>query len=269
MRQAKANGRDRYEFLDQDLRVEAERRLRLSSSIREGLHDDEFTPWFQPIVALATGDVVGHEALVRWIRSDGRPVEAWQFLPVAERGHLIGDIDLVVLHKTIEVLSGDPDSSRFIAVNVSAESLRRGDYDTQVLRALESWGVPPERLHLEVTETALLDITPNIRTSVDTLANAGLKWYVDDFGTGYSSISHLRDLPIAGLKLDQTFTAGIAAGDETCVRLADGLIGLADGLGLDTVAEGIETHVEERVLAGQGWSHGQGWLYGRPAPRRA
>jgi len=98
------------------------------------------------------------------------------------------------------------------------------------------------------------------------LADAGVSWYVDDFGTGYSSIAHLRDLPIAGLKLDLSFTAGLGSGDLTTERLAQGLAGLADGLGLDTVAEGVETQAQAAILRAQGWRHGQGWLYGRPAP---
>ena len=98
------------------------------------------------------------------------------------------------------------------------------------------------------------------------LAGLGATWYVDDFGTGYSSISHLRDLPVGGLKLDGSFTAGIRAADGTCIKLAQGLIGLAEGLGLDTVAEGIETEFEAGALLGQGWHQGQGWLFGKPEP---
>jgi sensor c-di-GMP phosphodiesterase-like protein len=101
---------------------------------------------------------------------------------------------------------------------------------------------------------------------VERLADVGVRWYVDDFGTGYSSIAHLRDLPVAGLKLDRSFTVGIGEGDPTCIRLAQALAGLADGLGLDTVAEGIETEEEEAYLSAQGWRHGQGWLYGKAAP---
>jgi sensor c-di-GMP phosphodiesterase-like protein len=99
------------------------------------------------------------------------------------------------------------------------------------------------------------------------IAETGATWYVDDFGMGFSSISHLRDLPVRGLKLDRSFTAGIRNGDRTCIKLAQGLIGLADGLGLDTVAEGIETEFEAGALLGQGWHFGQGWLFGRAAPR--
>ncbi len=98
------------------------------------------------------------------------------------------------------------------------------------------------------------------------IASLGPRWYVDDFGTGYSSISHLRDLPVSGLKLDVSFSAGIREGDQKSIRLAQALAGLAGGLGLDTVAEGIETAEEAVLLQAQGWHHGQGWLYGRPAP---
>ena len=98
------------------------------------------------------------------------------------------------------------------------------------------------------------------------MADYGARWYVDDFGTGFSSISHLRDLPVSGLKLDRSFTTGIRNGDRTCIKLAQGLIGLAEGLGLDTVAEGIETEFEAGALLGQGWNLGQGWLFGHPVP---
>ena len=97
------------------------------------------------------------------------------------------------------------------------------------------------------------------------VAALGVRWWVDDFGTGYSSIAHLRDLPIHGLKLDRSFTAGLPQ-DATCQRLAAGLIGLARGLGLGTIAEGIETSEQGDILAEQGWDRGQGWLYGRPTP---
>jgi sensor c-di-GMP phosphodiesterase-like protein len=102
---------------------------------------------------------------------------------------------------------------------------------------------------------------------MQSIAESGATWYVDDFGTGFSSISHLRDLPVRGLKLDRSFTAGIRGGDATCIKLAQGLIGLAKGLGLDTIAEGVETEFEAGALLGQGWNQGQGWLFGRAQPR--
>ena len=124
----------------------------------------------------------------------------------------------------------------------------------------------PERLHLEVTETALLTVTNRIGQQIQQLASSGVRWYVDDFGTGYSSISHLRDLPIAGLKLDRSFTCAMRAKDTKSLRLAQALVGVAEGLELDTVAEGVETVEEAHLLTSQGWLRGQGWLYGKAAP---
>lgn len=100
----------------------------------------------------------------------------------------------------------------------------------------------------------------------EALAHLGVSWWVDDFGTGFSSISHLRDLPVQGLNLDRPFTAAVEEGDQRSLRLAQGLVGLARGLALETVAEGVETDVQADILLGQGWSMGQGWYFGRPAP---
>lgn len=264
MRQAKQKGRNRFEYFDPQVGIEALSQLQLEADIRSGLQAGEFVPWFQPIVELPSGTVVGYEALVRWIRPDG-PVDAWRFLPVAERGLLITELDLAMLPTVLRRLAETAEGI-FMSVNVAASTLRRPTYADEVLSAAAGAGVSLDRLHLEVTETALLDVTPQVRAGMERLAAAGASWYVDDFGTGYSSISHLRDLPIAGLKLDRSFVAGIEAGDDTCINLADGLVGLADGLRLDTVAEGIEVAEQAELLADQGWAHGQGWLYGKPSP---
>ncbi|MFM2437207.1 MAG: hypothetical protein RLZ55_6, partial [Actinomycetota bacterium] len=255
------------EFFDPQVGIEALSRLQVEADIRAGLQASEFAPWFQPIVDLPSGKVAGYEALVRWLRPDG-PVDAWRFLPVAERGMLITELDLTVLPAALSRLA-EASEGTFMAINVAAATLCRPTYADEVLAAAAAAGVSLSRLHLEVTETALLDVTPQVRDAMERLAAAGASWYVDDFGTGYSSISHLRDLPIAGLKLDRSFVAGIESGDVTCIKLADGLVGLADGLRLDTVAEGIEVQEQADLLAEQGWAHGQGWLYGRPAPELA
>ncbi|MEI6620730.1 MAG: PAS domain S-box protein [Actinomycetes bacterium] len=265
MRQAKDGGRDRCEFFQEQLAIEAQQRLSVEAGIREGLLVGEFVPWFQPVVTLTDGAVVGYEALVRWVRPDGSVVPPIDFLPVAERSNLIAELDRAVLMQSVSVLARLPDPLH-IAVNVSASTLTGMGYAELVVEALAEFGADPSRLILEVTETALLVVTKPIRDAMGRLADFGIRWYADDFGTGYSSIANLRDLPIAGLKLDMSFTAGIRKGDRTSERLGQALSGLADGLGLDTVAEGIETAEEAAVLIAQGWKHGQGWLYGRPAP---
>ncbi len=265
MHQAKRRGRDCAEFVDPHLATEARRRLLVDGAVREAVRDGELVPWFQPIVTLADGALTGYEALVRWVKPDGATVEPAAFLPVAERTSLITELDLTILERSIARLSLLP-APLSVAVNVSAATLARPDYPDRVLRHLADSGVDPTRLHLEVTETAVLRITEQVRLAMYRLADVGIRWYMDDFGTGYSSITHLRDLPIAGMKLDRSFTGGLGTGETTSKRLAQALGGLARGLGLDTVAEGVETTEEAGVVASCGWVHGQGWLYGKAAP---
>jgi diguanylate cyclase (GGDEF)-like protein len=267
MRQAKARGRNCFTLLDDALATEAHTLLLFAAEIQRGLLMGEFAAWFMPIVAFDTGQVTGYEALARWVRPDGIEVEPSDFLPCAECRGLISRIDLLVLRQALAALSRLPPSLT-MAVNVSAATLALPDYPQLVSQALRAAGVRPERLHLEVTETALITVTDRISQQIQQLASSGVRWYVDDFGTGYSSISHLRDLPIAGLKLDRSFTCAMRAKDTKSLRLAQALVGMAEGLELDTVAEGVETVEEARLLASQGWLHGQGWLYGKAAPLR-
>ena len=265
MTQAKDYGGDQAAYVDPELSEQASRRLHLEREIREGLASGQFHAWLQPIVSLTSSEVHGFEALVRWIRDDGTIVAPFDFLPLAERTGLIVDLDEAVLHRTLSVVDRLPEGTT-VAVNLAATSLRRQGLPELVLGALEQHGVDPRRLHLEVTETALLEDVSTVRSTMTRIAESGVLWYVDDFGTGYSSISHLRDLPIAGLKLDRSFTFGVAEGDRRCSELSVALVGLAEGLGLDGVAEGVETEAVARTLAAHGWPHGQGWLFGRPAP---
>jgi diguanylate cyclase (GGDEF)-like protein/PAS domain S-box-containing protein len=263
-RQAKDAGRDQWRFVDQGLAVEARLRLSVEAELRDVLRDGQVTPWFQPVVTLVDRRLRGYEALARWTRRDGSIVQPDQFLHVAETTGLVVEVDLAVLSDSLDLLAVS--DIEHVAVNVSSPSLASTDYLDAVTTMVTASGVDPARLRLEVTETALLGSNPVIAEAMREMAARGATWYVDDFGTGYSSISHLRDLPVGGLKLDKSFTSGIRVGDPTCVQLAQGLIGLATGLGLDTVAEGVETEFEAGTLLGQGWRHGQGWLFGRPGP---
>jgi PAS domain S-box-containing protein/diguanylate cyclase (GGDEF)-like protein len=268
MRAAKGVGPDRSAFVDPELAAQARNRLALEVELREALSEGQLQPWFQPVVNLATEEIVGYEALVRWIKPDGRVLAPDAFMAVAERGALVIELDRSVLHQCLIAMRRIP-SRRHVAVNVSAASIASNTFVDQVLAALASAGTDPSRLHLEITETVLVSDVGAVADNMRRIAALGVHWYVDDFGTGYSSIAHLRDLPISGLKLDRSFTAGIGSGDATSVRLAQALAGLATGLGLDTVAEGVETDEEAAYLQAQGWTHGQGWLYGKAEPMPA
>jgi EAL domain-containing protein (putative c-di-GMP-specific phosphodiesterase class I) len=163
----------------------------MEKNIRHGLVSQQFVAYYQPIVTISDKQIVGYEALVRWVLPDGEIMPPDDFLPIAEKTTLIADIDKQVLEQSIVKLSETSDI--YISVNVSANSLSSGQYGQIVLDLLAKYDVDPKRLHIEFTETLLLQKIPVAEKTMTTLANVGIQWYVDDFGTGYSSISHLHD----------------------------------------------------------------------------
>lgn len=264
LHRAKELGRDRWSFADPERAGDAARRLALESGVRAGLDAGEFVPWFQPIVRLSDDSLAGFEALARW-RHEGRTLEPAEFLDVLLHAQWITRLDHAIVEPSVAALANQR-SDVFVSINVTGLTLARAGYATHVRQCLERHGVDPHRLHIEVTETMLLNLDEPVLAQMIELADLGVRWYVDDFGTGYSAISHLRDMPVSGLKLDRSFTEGIGRGDSTARHLANGLVGLANGLGLDSVAEGVETRAEADYLRTLGWRHAQGWLYGKPAP---
>jgi predicted signal transduction protein with EAL and GGDEF domain len=265
VRQAKDAGRNRWQFVDPTVATDALKRLEVEAHLRSVLRDGHVTSWFQPLVSLADRRVTGYEALAR-LAVPGQPVlSPPEFLPVAESTHQVVEIDFAILVQALALAAIT--RTGHLSINVSPPTLSSAEYPDHFAEAVRRSGVDPSRIRLEVTETALLGMGTTIIDSMRAVADLGTTWYVDDFGTGFSSISHLRDLPVSGLKLDRSFVAGIRNGDSTCIKLSQGLVGLADGLGLDTVAEGIETDFEAGALLGQGWHLGQGWLFGRPTSR--
>ena len=265
MRKATSQGRDRFAFSDPHLAVSARKRLVLQEELRGALENGELESWFMPMVTLSGGQLHGYEALVRWRRPDGALEQPDAFLPIARSAGLAREIDLQVLGRSIAALAQLP-AGLCVSANLSADTLSQGGLVEQVGKWLTQAGVSPQRLHLEITETALLNLEPRVTATIQELAELGVRWVVDDFGTGFSSISHLRDLPIHGLKLDRSFSEGLRHGDQKSVRLAQALGGLAEGLGLETVAEGIEAAEEAASLRDLGWRCGQGYHFGRAAP---
>ena len=262
LHQAKHKGRNQVAFLDPAQAAEALHRLVLHTTLQDALAAGEVHPWFQPIVSLETRRIRGYEALARWRRDDDTFVYPDDFIPIAEHTGLIIELDQAILWQALAIAADLP-ADTHMAVNVSAASLTHHALLSQVTDALTQTRVDPNRLHLEVTETSLFQLTEEVQSTMLQLRDLGVSWWVDDFGTGYSSVAHLRDLPIQGLKLDRSYTAAIdgrGAGEQ----LPRGLIGLAHGLGLSTVAEGVETAEQAAVLWRQRWDLGQGYFFGRP-----
>lgn len=268
VRRAKDGGGDRVEFAAADLAVRAMQRLELEEAMRHALLNNEFRAWYQPIVDFGNGRLMGYEALIRWITEEGIQVGPGEFIPVAELSGLVSELDIIVLAQSLGLLSQLPEPT-FLSVNVSPASLMRPDFVRRAAELLEFSKVDLSRLHLEVTETALPADLDVIRSAMLHLSLGGARWFFDDFGTGYSSMTNLGELPVDGLKLDMSFTRGIHAGDQTSIRLAQGLLGLAQGLDLATIAEGVETEGVAAILREQGWQQGQGWLYGKAEPLSA
>lgn len=217
-----------------------------------------------PVVSLWDGRMVGVEVLARWRTTEGRVLLPAEFLPRVDDAGLWTDLDHAVLVQALQAGAALPEGVG-IGVNLTAASLSRPDLADWLLGDLDAAGIGAGRLHLELTETSVLHVDARVTSAMEEVATAGVRWWVDDFGTGYSSISHLRDLPITGMKLDRSFTAGITDRTTRNARLALGLAGLAAGLGLDTIAEGVETPQQAQLLAEQGWQMGQGLLFGAAA----
>lgn len=264
MRIAARKGPGQWGFLDENVEQSSRHSIEVQSAIRDAIADGEIVTWYMPVCDLAQHTVRGYEALARWVHPDGTVSTPDDFLPIVERSSIILDLDRTIIRQVLKVLP-TLDPGLHIAVNVSGATLQTGTLAEWLIPALQEYEILPGTLHLEVTETALFNVGADVIRSMEELASAGVLWWIDDFGTGYSSISHLRDLPVNGLKLDRTFTDRIET-DKRAKALARGVGALANGLDLLTIAEGVETERQAELLQDKGWRLGQGWLFGKAAP---
>jgi diguanylate cyclase (GGDEF)-like protein len=267
MYQAKQRGRNRSEVFDPALRAKAAARSDAAAALRLGLERDEITVHYQPVVSLADGAVVGVEALARWSH-DGTVVMPNEFIPVAEEAGLILPLGARVLTKACAEMArwnaANPHQQLTVAVNLSIHQLGVGVADV-VERALHESGLDPARLCLEITESALAEDAEVVGVSLRALKQLGVGLSVDDFGTGYSSLLYLRSYPIDTLKIDRSFVAGMDGSDNDAA-IVEGVIRLAHALGLEAVAEGVETAEQRARLQALGCEFGQGYLWARPVP---
>jgi diguanylate cyclase (GGDEF)-like protein/PAS domain S-box-containing protein len=262
---AKAAGRARWQFFDGAMHAQAVARFNVEDQLRDAITRGEFVLHYQPIVAFADGQVVGHEALVRWLHPTRGLLGPGEFLDVAEDTGLITDIGAQALDQACATIAGRPDLPGPISVNVSAVQLAAPDWLRGVQDTLARHQVDPARIVIEVTETAVLSLVDSALHALGSLHALGVGIHVDDFGTGYSSISVLRDLPVTGVKLDLRFVHDLTTGESQANALAQGLSGLVTGMHLTGIAEGVETELQANILRAQGWERGQGYYFGRPA----
>lgn len=271
MYRAKQSGRNRYGFFTADLEARTARALQIENALRRALERNQFELHYQPQVALATRQVVGAEALLRWRHPELGMVSPAEFIPVAESSGMIVAIGEWVLHTAVNDAKRWVDMQlplRAISVNLSAVQFRHPQLPEMVTRCLKQAGLPARRLELELTEGAAVDDPAAALAMMDQLHERGVRLSMDDFGTGYSSLSYLKRFQIYKLKIDQSFVRDLDD-DANDRAIVSAIIRMAQALGMQTTAEGVETDGQLEFLRAQGCDEGQGYLFSRPLPADA
>jgi diguanylate cyclase (GGDEF)-like protein len=241
--------------------------LSLAAALRHAIDADELEMHYQPIFRLTSSEPLGVEALVRWRRSDGVLVPPADFVPSAERTGIIDSLGEWVLQRVCRDVAGWGAAGLFpnVGINVSPRQLRRAGFAERVTEIVAASGVRPDRIILEVTESAWsVDATRSV-PALQRLRDAGFALAIDDFGAGYSSLARLRELPVQVIKVDRAFLRGVPE-DPRANAVVAAILQLADAFGIDVVAEGIETPAQLDFLVAHGCLLGQGFLLGYPVP---
>ncbi len=270
MYRAKALGGGRAETFDAALGLQVRRRLMALHMLQSALDNDRVLVYYQPVIDLLTGRVTGFEALARMTEEDGCILPPAGFIPVAEDSGLVVPLGARVLDLACrEAVTWPPHEAgggrSTIAVNLSPRQFERGDLTSVVQDVLERTNLPATRLHLEITETALIELHPDILRQLGQIRDLGVEIGLDDFGTGYASLTHLRRLPVTFVKIDQTFVQGLGT-DDGDDRIVSAVVELAANLGLRSIAEGVETQEQLDQLRALGCDQAQGYLFARPLP---
>ncbi|HET9484800.1 MAG TPA: bifunctional diguanylate cyclase/phosphodiesterase [Xanthomonadales bacterium] len=268
MYRAKAKGRKRFELFDERLHAEALHLLDLEGDLRRAIPRQEFEPHFQAIVRLSDASVVGYEALLRWRHPERGLLLPADFLAVAEESGSAEQIDWQMFELTCRQLPLLATNGRYVSMNVSARHFRQPDLARRVIDLLAQFEVPPFAVRLEVTEGVLLDNPEQIRDTLEALRVAGVLTALDDFGTGYSSLSYLHRFPLQALKIDRSFVADLrpGSGGGGSAPVVRAICTLAGSLGMEVIAEGIETSYQREALVELGCTLGQGFLFAHPRP---
>jgi diguanylate cyclase len=265
---AKARGKNTYQTFLPEMRGKAQKRLILETSLRRAIERNEFVLHYQPQIDLASGKIVGMEALVRWQHPDLGLVSPLEFIPVAEETGLIVPIGEWVLRTACaqaRVWSLNNATPLRMAVNLSGRQFREDDLVARVLEILRETGLEPDLLELELTESALMDAGPNTIGRLQQLRDADIHLAIDDFGTGYSSMSYLKRFPVGMLKVDRSFVRDLP-GDTDDAAITQAIIAMARSLNIAVTAEGVETATQAEFLARAGCTQAQGFYYARPLP---
>jgi len=267
MYRAKDNGGNNFQFYSADMETRARERLALELNLRKAIENNEFVLHYQPQVEVNSGRIVGVEALLRWQQPERGLVPPAEFIPIAEESGLIVQIGEWVLRTACRQQCAWRAAGYDVrmAVNLSARQFERDDLASSVRNLLRETGMDPAALELELTESMLVKNPEKAIATLDALDQMGIGLGIDDFGTGYSSLGYLKRFPLDTLKIDRSFVRDLPHNADDRV-IADAIIGLARSLGMEVVAEGVETVEQLEFLGRHGCNMIQGYLYSRPLP---
>ncbi|MCJ9722261.1 EAL domain-containing protein [Agrobacterium sp. SHOUNA12C] len=264
--EAKANGRNNYQFFETTFLEKAESRLELGNALRTACARDEMELLYQPKIDLGTGEIVGAEALLRWHHPTLGHIIPCRFIPIAEENGTIVEIGNWVIRRAAQAAArwnGERDRFLKVAVNLSARQFVRNDLAGQIRAILEETNCRPEWIECEITESLLLEDSPDVQAILEALRGMGISIAIDDFGTGHSALACLSRFGIDVLKIDRSFVSriGLQHKDTELVRA---FVSIASALGMDAVAEGIENVEQAEILREMGCALGQGYYFGKP-----
>ncbi len=262
---AKGDGRGVYRFYSPEMHADAEDRRRLEEDLRTALASDSLHLVYQPVVSSRTEQITGYEALLRWNHPTRGVISPTLFIPIAEDSGLIGRIGEWVMRTACKDAAQWPEEVR-VAVNVSPSQFANPAFPGMVMNALATAQLAAGRLELEITESVFLNDDADTDQMFARLKGIGVRLALDDFGTGYSSLGYLKKAPFDKIKIDQSFVRGAAIKGSRNSAIIKAIVSLAEALGMDTTAEGAETHDELNLIRQLGCSHIQGYVYGRPMP---
>jgi diguanylate cyclase (GGDEF)-like protein len=262
---AKHSGRGRFRFYSKEMLETAEQRRQLEETMHDALAKGEFELRYQPLVDLSSNRVVGTEALVRWIHPERGMISPALFIPIAEESTMICRIGEWILRKACEDAAKWPGRTR-VAVNVSPVQFADPQFPKVVALALAQTGLDPDRLELEITESVFLQEGEATDTMFKVLKGLGVRLVLDDFGTGYSSLAYLKNAPFDKIKIDQSFIRGATSNANRNRAIISAIVTLAEALGMETIAEGVESFDQLAMVRELKIGHVQGYLFSKPIP---
>lgn len=268
MYSVKGAGKADYHFYSSEMARIYQDRNQLENELRQAIKDDQLEVWYQPIFNLKTNKISGAEALVRWSHETRGFISPATFIPLAEETGQMLILGQQIIEKICEQISiwdSSIDENFHVAINISALQLRQKNLIEILLHQINKYNINLSNLHIEITETALIHDEPIIHETLTKLSDLNLPIWLDDFGTGFSSLSHLKDFPVSGVKIDRSFVSDLETDNED-KKLVMAVIELAKALNLDLVAEGIETEIQYNTLQENQCGFGQGYFMGRPVP---